>query len=236
MTAGVGAGLRFDAGPSNPAYAVGDNEVPVQEALARYLKPGHVFYDVGANVGFFTVIGAKVVGPNGAIFAFEPVPEHAAYVRRNAKLNHFQNVTVIEKAISDSLGHGELLVTHCAGGAALSTATRPPDVNYALPVDLMSVDELVFRQKFPPPAVVKIDVEGVEINVLKGMSQTLREFKPVVIYEIDDGSQEAFQAKGEYCRSFLQGLAYEVKPLKDSYPGMPWLVGHAVAVPSSETS
>ena len=85
--AGPGRGLRFDVGGGNPDFAAGTYEPPVQQALADCLKPGDVVLDVGANVGFIAVIAAKLVGPAGRVVAFEPVPENARLVRRNARLN-----------------------------------------------------------------------------------------------------------------------------------------------------
>ncbi len=111
---GVGKGLRFKAG-YNLAYADGNNEWHVQEALAKYLRPGDVFYDIGANVGFLTVIGARLVGAGGHVIAFEPVPENAAAVRHNCALNGFGNVRIFEMAVADEVGKG---TAKCIGLAA----------------------------------------------------------------------------------------------------------------------
>jgi len=77
IASGPGKGLYFSAGPSNPEYESGDNEVPVQDALVAHTGDGAVVLDVGANVGFFSVIAAKLVGPTGKVVAFEPVPANA---------------------------------------------------------------------------------------------------------------------------------------------------------------
>ena len=231
MVSGVGAGLWFNAGPYGPGYASGNNEQPVQEALTRYLKAGDVFYDIGANVGFFTVIAAKLIAPRGSVYAFEPVPENVARLWQNVKLNGFRNVTVIEKAVSHVTGQAELLITSHPGGAALSTTTRPPDVKRAITVDVIAIDDLVFQEKLVPPAVVKIDVEGAEIEVLQGMRRTLREFKPIVIYEIDDEKEESFKRKQHACDAFLCELGYQIASLENSYPNINWIVGHTVATP-----
>jgi FkbM family methyltransferase len=231
MTVGVGRDLRFDPGPSNGAYASGDNELPLQEALADCLEPGGVFYDIGANVGFFTVIGARLVGPDGLVYAFEPVPENAAYVRLNTRLNHFQNVILTEKAVSSASGTGELALAAYSGGAALTTAAKPPDATKVIDIELVSVDDLVFTHGFRPPAVVKIDVEGAELDVLKGMSRILEEIRPILLYEIDDKLPENFQNKFRGCESLLTDAKYRVDRLPDSYPNTNWIVGHAIATP-----
>ena len=92
VLSGVASGLKFNSGPASAAYALGRNERPVQEALATYLQPGDVFYDVGANVGFFTIVGAKLVGTAGRVYAFEPVAANAGQVHHNAAINGFEHV------------------------------------------------------------------------------------------------------------------------------------------------
>src|SRR5882757_11121436 len=77
----------------------GTLEPPVQEALRRLLAPGDVFYDIGANVGFFTILGARLVGPQGHVVAFEPVPACARAVGRNIELNGFAHAEIREAAV-----------------------------------------------------------------------------------------------------------------------------------------
>lgn len=233
MIAGVGRGLRFDAGPSNPEYGRGDNELPVQKALEQHVRTGHSVLDVGANVGFFAVISARLVGPTGRVLAFEPVPENAALVRRNARLNGFGNVDVIEKAVSDVNGTGELVLAEYSGGAALSTAAAPPDAAGSIEVELVTIDAAVAKGEIPPPDVVKIDVEGVELAVLRGMSETLRHQRPVVICEIDDATPAGYREKHDACVDFVTSLGYRVDQLDASYPGGDWIVGHFVATPGT---
>lgn len=232
ITVGVGEGLRFDPGRSNPAYASGANELPVQAALARHLAPGSVFYDVGANVGFFTVIASRLVGAVGHVYAFEPVPENAAYIELNLRLNNCRNVTVVRKAVAALAGRGELWMAEYAGGGALTTAAVPPDANGRIDVDIVAIDDLVFACGWRPPAVVKIDVEGSEVDVLRGMRRTLREKRPIVVYEVDDACAAGLQQKYQAAEDLLKSLAYHVERLEDSYPHNRWLVSHAIATPA----
>lgn len=229
MTTGPGAGLRFVPGPSNPAYATGGNELPVQEAVARHLKPGSVFYDIGANVGFFTAIAARLVGGGGLVYAFEPVPENARWIRLNAGLNRLGNVRIVRKAVSESSGSAQLWLAAYSGGSALASAAKPPDAGKTLAVETVCIDDVVFSEWRAVPSVVKIDVEGAELNVLRGMSRTLREVRPVVVYEIDDEHHAAFDQKRRACEDFLAGFGYRVEALPPSYPDIQWLVGHFIA-------
>lgn len=228
---GVGSGLMFNARDADPDFALGTYELPVQQALATYLGSGDTFYDIGANIGFFTVIAAKLVGASGRVYAFEPVPENAACIRRNVQLNRFSNITVFEKAVSSSTGEGELLLTQHPGGNALSTAYRPPDMKGSMTVELVSIDDLVGQQILAPPTFVKIDVEGAELDVLQGMSKTIQEFKPVILYEADDADKDALKQKSQDLETFICSLGYKIEALATAYPTIQWNVWHAVAIP-----
>src|SRR5580658_10208738 len=89
---GQGRGLRFNPAGTHPGYALGTSEPEIQELLAANVKPGSVMWDVGANVGFLTLIAARLVGPNGQVVAFEPLPSNCEAIRRNLALNQMGNV------------------------------------------------------------------------------------------------------------------------------------------------
>jgi FkbM family methyltransferase len=231
ITEGVGAGLKFNTGAADSDFALGTYELPVQEILAKYLKSGDIFYDIGANIGFFSVIAARLVGTSGHIYAFEPVKENAACIRHNIKLNDFSQITLLEKAVSSSAGEGEMLLTLHPGGHALSTVYTPPDIQSSLTVELVSIDDLVAQKILLPPTVVKIDVEGAEIDVLRGMKQTIQQFKPILIYEVDDGNKESLTQKSQEIETFISYFDYKITPLADAYPLIQWYVNHAIAIP-----
>lgn len=229
---GPARGLRFDPGPSNAAYADGDNELPVQRTLAECLKPGDVFYDVGANVGFLSVLGARLVGSAGVVYAFEPVPGNASYVRRNAEANGFAQVQVIEMAVSSRRGPRVLNLARYSGGAALDSVEAPPDADGTLQVDAVTIDDCVSRQGLRPPSVVKIDVEGAELEVLEGMADVADRHRPIVIAEFDAGEAAEVARKQAACEQWLRSRGYRVDALPDSYPGGTWFVSHIVATPA----
>jgi FkbM family methyltransferase len=230
---GLGAGLKLTTNKASADYTEGTNEYPVQLVLAKHLKPGDIFYDIGANVGFFTIIGARLVGPSGHVYAFEPIPETAARVQHNTKLNNFQNITVFTKAVSSSTGEGELLVTRHPGGAKLSTICTPlnSEISGTISVELVSIDDYIARKTLPPPNLVKIDVEGAELDVLRGMCETIKQFKPIIIYETDHKYKEDFSLKNNEIDTFMHTLRYKITSLEDSYPDINWHVRHAIAIP-----
>jgi FkbM family methyltransferase len=230
IASGAGAGLKFNIAGLNPSYASGTNEMPIQEALVSRIKAGDVFLDIGANIGFFSVIGARLVGPDGRVYAFEPVPANLTALQRNIGLNQFANTKIMQSAVSNHSGKGELLLADWGGGSALKGASTPPDICGTMEVELVTIDQLVEQGEIEPPAVVKIDVEGAELEVLQGMARTLEKHHPVLIYELDDDNPERYQQKQDACEAYLLPLGYHITRLDDSYPGTGWIVGHYLAV------
>jgi len=226
---GPGKGLRFDAGPHTRRFADGGYERPVQDALASVVRPADVCLDVGANLGFFTLLLSRLAGPRGAVFAFEPVPANAAAIESNARLNRLENIEILTLALSGVDGRDELLLARHIGGAVLRSAGTPPDHVGGMDVETASLDTLVERGRIRPPDVVKIDVEGAEMDVLRGMQRALRRWAPTLVLELDDETAAACESKVAACSSFLQALGYRTQLLPGSYPDGRWFVRHLLA-------
>jgi FkbM family methyltransferase len=187
ISRGPAAGLLIDSGGVNPGYALGISEPVVQRALQRHLKGRDVFYDVGANVGFFTLLAARLVGSEGHVYAFEPVPATATRLRRNLRLNGFENVEVLEVALSDVSGSLDLGI----GDDPLTAAVGVADSHKTeLRVEAASIDDLLGRKAIKPPTFVKIDVEGHDPAVLRGMRTSSKRWRPTVIVELHGNSTE----------------------------------------------
>jgi FkbM family methyltransferase len=199
---GVGAGLRIDATGMNPGFLLGTTDPHEQAALARYLKPGNVFYDVGANVGFFCLLAARLVGPAGRVYAFEPHPAYAERVRKNARLNGFA-IQVVEAAVADSSGETVLRVD------GVNCPSIVQGAGDGIPVRVVAIDDLVAHGEMLPPAYVVIDAEGAEILVLRGMAETLRRHRPVVLCEVHWLGREFT----DYVAAHLQPLGYALMTL-----------------------
>lgn len=164
----------------------GTLEPPVQEALRRLLAPGAVFYDVGANVGFFTILGARLVGAGGRVVAFEPVPACARAVASNIALNDFAHAQIREAAVGAASGRDRLLVVGEASWSHLASTGRHADVRDEIDVAVVAIDELVDAGDIPPPDVVKIDTEGAELQALEGMRATITSHRPAIVCELHD--------------------------------------------------
>jgi FkbM family methyltransferase len=156
-------------------------EPKVQRTLRAIIRPGGVFLDIGANVGFFTILGARLVGESGSVVAFEPEPRNVAALRDNVALNSFANVTVVAAAVSNSTGTAALDVPHRATARLLPGDYGDPN---ELQVATTSIDGYLSRHPGLVPDVIKLDVEGHEHAVIDGMRETLARFRPTVVCEL----------------------------------------------------
>lgn len=187
---GEGAGLRFNTADSNVGYVLGTTEPAMQHAIAGRLAPGDVFWDVGAHVGFFSVIGARKVGPTGATYAFEPLPANVAALRHNAALNAFPNLEVFDAALSDRAGETSLQLVGNSTGPKLLDAGADERSAGTIHVRTYAIDDLVAEGRTRPPTLLKIDVEGAELLVIEGARKTLAAHRPVVICEMHGKNAE----------------------------------------------
>ena len=223
---GPAAGIRMCRAFASADYAPGGNELPVQHAIRSALLADQVFYDIGANVGFFSLLAAKAVGPNGAVYAFEALPAIASTAKRNVDLNELTQVTVFPYAVSDRNGTTTIQETMHPGGATLVDAGHPEDTIRRLNVETVTLDSAIERWHLRPPNVVKIDVEGAEPAVLSGMTATLASVAPKLILELDAAREDELETKTAGLRSQLASLGYGMTELERAYEDAGWNVRH----------
>jgi FkbM family methyltransferase len=150
--------------------------------LVDSLKKGQVFFDIGANVGYYTILGAKLVGAQGKVLAFEPVTRNLSYLYKHVLLNNANNVSIISAACSDtlSLTTFSLGSNHAMGHIIQNNALNNQVNEKIILVPTVTVDAVI-QQLGYSPNVIKIDVEGAELLVLKGAQVVLREVKPLIL-------------------------------------------------------
>ena len=151
-------------------YWTGIYEIDLQQALARELKKGDVFYDLGANAGFFSLLAAKLVGPKGRVFAFEPLPENIESVREQIFVNSLDYCELIPKAVCDRSGTSSFAAAHHVSLGRIDGEDYKA-AKQILTVETISLDEFV--ENHPRPDFIKIDVEGAEADVLIGAGTLL---------------------------------------------------------------
>jgi FkbM family methyltransferase len=146
---------------------------PRQTALfCQRLRSGDVVFDIGANAGYYTLMAARLVGPRGKVVACEPDPKMARYLRRHVAANRHRNVSVVESAVWATSG-----IARFSRGAGTGTG-RVTDSG-ELAVRLTTLDELAMEHG-AVPTHIKIDVEGAELDVLRGGHATLTRARPTI--------------------------------------------------------
>ena len=210
------------------SIAFGDLESSVQEAMVRHLAPGTVMYDIGANIGFFSLLGARLAGPEpGHVYAFEPAPANAEAIEVNAARNEFPNITVIAKAVGEAPRRVRLQLVDDAAWSKLESVGTHPLTEEVLEVDQVAIDDLVSAGEIRPPALVKIDVEGAELGVLEGMRSTIAAHQPTIICELHDTNREFVAA--------MRDLGYRVVNLDGPGPlDEPGSGSYALALPRTD--
>jgi FkbM family methyltransferase len=176
------------------AVLEGGGEPEVQAAVVEHLRPGMTFYDVGANIGFFSLLAARLVGETGHVAAFEADPEIAARLRANAARNAFSWITVEQQAVC---AEPRDLFFQRADPASSPDRGLGHIVDHAAPgvirVSGVSVDDYA-RNAFPPD-FIKCDVEGAEVEVFRGAERLLHEKRPMVLCEMhSDENRRALEA------------------------------------------
>jgi FkbM family methyltransferase len=146
---------------------MGVYDLPVTEAALRLTSPGEIALDAGANIGIMTAALAYRVGPTGAVHAFEPHPAIAQELRANVR-RWALPVDVYEMALSDHAGEGRLA---CTATFYQNRGTGTVSDTGTIPIRLVTLDEII--RGVGPVGVLKIDVEGHELALLRGGSQTL---------------------------------------------------------------
>lgn len=192
--------------------------------MLSHLHKGGCMVDAGANIGFFSLLAAHLVGERGYVAAFEPSLTPLTYLRENAA--NLPQLHVIEQALSDE--DGEITLFEGAGNAMVSSTTVHEHLAHRAAEDdvtsrnvpTTTIDSFI-AQKGRVPDLLKIDVEGAELSVLKGAAGTLRDHKPAVVLEVgfadhDDTEYQSmeFLTRMGYRHHAIDkgGLLREIKP------------------------
>jgi FkbM family methyltransferase len=200
-------------------YWLGTYEPELQAALREFICPGAIVYDVGANIGYVSLLLAKAAGENGHVYAFEALPENVERWRKNIALNGVgARLSLFAGAVTQAAGLVRFLVHESAGmGKAAGSAGRDDKYLSEVTVPGISLDEFVYKQGNPPPQVVKMDIEGGEVLALPGMRRVLAEARPLMLMELHgaESARVAWQA--------LTAAGYEIHWMQSGYPLVPSL-------------
>lgn len=210
---GLGQGLCLKLRPrTGRDHYEGMVEPALQEVLREYVRPGMVFYDLGANVGFCTLLAARMVEPAGKVFAFEADPEVALRVEENARRNGFSEVHVIPAAVwsstaSVNFSRANVMQSPERGLGRVVSSSDTGERTITVPS--VALDD--FTRTHPVPDFIKCDVEGAEYEVFLGARKLILEHSPLVACEVHS-HQEA-----ELVTRLFQELGYSLSWFTQSH-------------------
>jgi len=174
------------------------------QALTQWIKPGTVVIDVGANIGFFTRYFARRVSDGGKVLAIEPEQNNfkrLTEMLRKSRLNG--NVETFEAVAAEQSGELKLVIN----------PLHPADHKIwqdGVTVNAVSLDELAAARQWQPVSLIKVDVQGAEMLVLKGSLKILERFRPVLYLEVDDEGLRRMNSSAEELFRTVQKLGYSL--------------------------
>ena len=193
-------GKQWITGSGPHSCWLGFNELTKRRLFQREVHTGNVVYDIGANVGSFTILASVLVGPSGQVVAFEPLEDNLDYLRRHVRLNRLENVQVLDVAVADASGEMRF-------SAHPDRLQGRLDATGSRQVRSTTLDEYVKGSRVRPPDCLKIDVEGGEGAVLKGAADVLAKYRPVIFLATHGPAAEL------ECEKLLLNAGYRISSI-----------------------
>lgn len=203
---GPAQGMKWIVGSSNHGCWLGTYEMEKQVALERFVKPGMSIYDIGAQAGFYTLFFSSLIGVGGKVYAFEPFAENVNYLVSHIRINGLGNVQVIQVALAEGTN-----IKGFATNRGKSQNTFVDNSTALLLVPTLTIDEVIEKNRFIPPKLMKIDVEGSEIEVLQGARRTFECYRPIIFVALHGNEQK------KACQTFLEEVGYRIYDLAGNH-------------------
>jgi FkbM family methyltransferase len=197
---------------SKQLFIAGCDEPNEMAFVDGFLQPGMIFLDAGANEGVYTLLASVRVGHTGRVYACEPSSREFSRLRQNLSLNSLSNVEALSIALFDAEGTHELNIAEAEhagqntlGGFAYEIASAGQER-----VTTRKVDRFLRECRVGRLDLMKLDVEGAELRVLRGASRTLRKHRPVLLFEVSEPSLRNMGSSSEELLDFIRSLRYEI--------------------------
>jgi FkbM family methyltransferase len=218
INAGPARGLHFEVTlPDDKAIWAGIFEPEFSQTLHDAVRPGDVCYDIGGYRGYMS--GVFALAGASRVIVFEPLPDNLARLRRLAELNPQLSLQIEAMAVGKTNGEVrfKIMPDQSMGKLADSTFQAERTAAQEIPVRLTRLDTCIFERGLPRPNLMKIDVEGAEVDVLDGATRTLKECRPRILIEAHS------EALALQCQGRLSVLGYGVRQLEssDTEPNQP---------------
>ena len=174
---------RTDPGISSHLYIDGIREAISVGVVKRMLKEGDVTVEVGANIGYYALLESRLIGGSGKVYAIEPSKDNIELLRRNIELNGRTNIDTYECAIGDTNGYAPIYLMKQRNLNTLRDVAGTEKEAYLArktEVRVMTLDEFIRDKRYP--SLVRMDVEGYEYQVIKGMKNILAQKLPLILF------------------------------------------------------
>lgn len=201
-------GKKWITGSStNHGLWLGTREYKQRRIFEKTVTEGGVVYDVGAHVGFYSLLASVITGPRGRVFAFEPFADNLHFLKEHLRINNVDNVTIIEKAVADKPAKA-----YFAPGIGSFDGRLAPDGR--IEVETVSLDDMFSRGELPAPDFIKMDIEGGEVAALAGARKLLEQHHPAIFLATHGRDIHA------QCIEFLESLGYQLHFTDDQPPDL----------------
>ncbi len=196
--------LKIKAGPlkgyrwilsTGTNFISGKYEMEKTQGIVGVIESGMIAVDVGAHVGYYSLIMANGVGPSGRVYAFEPRDLNRNFLKKHIRVNGVENVEVSSNCVGDREGTVSFETRTGTGTGHISEEGN-------VSVEMTTLDSSIKNGRVREPDFLKIDVEGAEVQVLKGASETIRSKRPVMVLAVHSDALE------RECRDILEPLGY----------------------------
>ncbi|MEA3440359.1 MAG: FkbM family methyltransferase [Chloroflexota bacterium] len=200
---------------SEKDYWLGTYEPDLQEAITGLVQPGMVAYDLGANIGYITLLLARCVGESGQVVAIEALPDNLERLDNNITLNKLDPIVkIVHGAVVERSQQVDFYIGPSDGMGKVEGSAGRQDVVYSetIAVQGIALDDFVFQSGNPVPQFVKIDIEGGEVLAFQGMKRVLNDARPIVLMELHgpEAAVAAWQA--------LTDAGYQICYMKPDFP------------------
>lgn len=163
-----------DPGISSDLLRDGIREPFLTESIQEEIREGDVIVDIGANIGYYALQEARLVGDNGKVYAIEPVPENVELLKKNIELNNYSNIEVFQLAVGGVNKTDYVYISNCRNTASMIKTRASID---KVPIEVTTLDK--FLKNKPQPNLIRMDVEGYEVEIVKGMRRLLESNNPL---------------------------------------------------------
>jgi FkbM family methyltransferase len=187
-------------------------QVEPRESLLDLAQEGAIVIDVGANIGEVAMKLAARAGARGRVFAFEPSPVVCAKLRKNLALNEFRNIEVLPLGLGSEPGSFRLATPTESNRGGLRISSSGEEIQ------VITLDQFMGQKQLTRLDLIKIDVEGFEMHVLRGAKALLERLGPVLFIELNDQNLREQGASAEELLLFLEGLSYGATNAKTGAP------------------